>query len=224
MSRLPEFSFEYRSLNWRKLCLVGLLAVGLQQLLGGVWIKGKAQLAQRLIADAWEESRRTGVPVPPWSWADTWPVARMWIPRLGVDLVVLNSDSGQALAFGPGHLPASALPGMAGVSVVAGHRDTHFSFMADIESGDRVLFELPGSARREFQVTRIEVVDSARRPLLAYKSQAGPAVLLVTCYPLDATRAGGSLRYMVTLERGEQQGEQGQLASTKSFALQVHGW
>ena len=49
-------------------------------------------------------ARRTGRPVKPWSWADTWPVARIIVPRIGRSAIALAGASGQALAFGLGVL------------------------------------------------------------------------------------------------------------------------
>src|SRR5258708_1490834 len=77
----------------------GLVLVG-----QGVWMHAKALVAQVLLQRAFAQTLTTGKDVKPWSWADTWPVARIDIPRLGKSAIVLNGSSGQALAFGPGHV------------------------------------------------------------------------------------------------------------------------
>ena len=46
------------------------------------------------------------------------------------------------MAFGPGHLSASSLPGQPGNSVIAGHRDTHFNFLQYVEVGESLVIEL----------------------------------------------------------------------------------
>ncbi len=79
--------------------LLGLVLVG-----QGLWIHAKALLAQVLLERAFEQTLATGAPVKPWPWADTWPVARIEFPRLGKSVIVLAGSSGQALAFGPGHV------------------------------------------------------------------------------------------------------------------------
>ena len=66
-----------------------LLALGLWQLGGAAVIHGKAWLAQRLLERAWAVTLAGGGPVKPWPWADTWPVARLKVPALDVDLFVL---------------------------------------------------------------------------------------------------------------------------------------
>jgi sortase A len=189
--------------GWRQPLVALLLVLGLQQLLDAGWITMKAHLAQYLIADAWQAARSGTGPqasraVKPWPWADTWPVARMQVPRLGVDLYVLNSDSGQALAFGPGHLSRSVLPGAPGVTVIAGHRDTHFAFLPSLQPGDELLLEAADGRLQVFRVAQSRVIDSRRQALPAQQSPPQDQLLLVTCYPFDALQAGGPLRYLVT--------------------------
>ena len=116
-----------------------------------------------------------------------------------MNLIVLAGGSGRTLAFGPGHLSASALPGEVGNSVIAGHRDTHFSFLRDIEIGDSVLVERIGGRKHLYKVIGIDVVDSRRGSLLLDTDAA--ILSLVTCYPFDASEAGGPLRYVVTARK-----------------------
>ena len=161
----------------------------------GTWIFAKAQVAQVLLARAWDETRAGGRAVKPWPWADTWPVARLTVPRLGVEEIVLAGGHGQAMAFGPGHLSRSAMPGINGNIVLAGHRDTHFRFLRDLQPGDEVLLEAAAGPPRRYRVTETAVVDfHDNRPLAA---SLKPILALITCYPFDAIVPGGPLRYVV---------------------------
>ncbi|WP_164066739.1 sortase domain-containing protein, partial [Serratia marcescens] len=56
----------------------------------------------------------------------------------GRDVVALAGDSGQALAFGPGHLPGTPQAGDEGTAVYAAHRDTHFDFLGQVRTGDAI--------------------------------------------------------------------------------------
>ena len=76
--------------------------------------------------------------VKPWSWADTWPVARIEVKRLHASAIVLAGSSGQALAFGPGHVELTPDAGERGVAVYSAHRDTHFRFLSDVTIGDEI--------------------------------------------------------------------------------------
>lgn len=172
-----------------------LLALGAWQLTEGLWIQGKAWAAQALIARAWQRTLEGEARAKPWPWADTWPVARLIVPRLDLERYVLAGVHGSALAFGPGHASETALPGEAGNSLIGGHRDTHLAFVGELRQGDEVLVERADGEIVRYQVGGTLVVD--RRDVWI-AAQEGPARLtLVTCYPLDAWRAGGDQRYAV---------------------------
>lgn len=183
----------------RHLMLTLILSLGLWQIGEGLWIPAKAWLAQQLIARAWAQAMATGGTVPPWSWADTHPVARLVVPALGVDQIVLAHATGRTLAFGPGHLDGSPMPGSAGLSVVSGHRDTSFRFLADVVPGTMVRMQRTDGIWVDYIVREINVVDerTARLPLIG---NGPPQLALTTCYPFDAVMPGGPLRLIVLAE------------------------
>ena len=173
-----------------------LLALGFWQFGQGAYIPAKAWLAQELMQRAWVRTGAGEARAVPWPWADTWPVARLTAKARGVDLIVLAGGSGRTLAFGPGHLSASALPGEVGNTIIAGHRDTHFRFLSDVEIGELIGIETAAGQGHLYEVTSLDVVDS-RKGSLMLDTQAA-MMTLVTCYPFDAREAGGPLRYVVT--------------------------
>ena len=113
--------------------LAGLILFG-----QGVYIHAKALLAQVLLERAFTETVATGRDDKPWSWADTWPVARIEVKRIDASAIVLAGSSGQALAFGPGHVELTPDAGERGVAVYSAHRDTHFRFLRDVAIGDEI--------------------------------------------------------------------------------------
>lgn len=182
-----------------RLSALVLLLAGVWQLSSAGWIHLKAQLAQHLISSAWEESLSQGTPVKPWSWADTWPVARLrWQDE--VDLLVLAGINGASLPFGPALEP---LPGAQSV-VIAGHRDTHFTFLGAVRINDRLQLTDMQGVTRVYRVTGKEIVDSRTGKLTP--GTTGPELVLVTCFPLDAIRAGGPLRLVIRSELEEGRG------------------
>ena len=183
----------------RGVAVACLLCLGFWQLGQGAYIPAKAWLAQELMVRAWMRTREEDERHAPWPWADTWPVARLTARSGEVNLIILAGGSGRTLAFGPGHLSASALPGDTGNSVIAGHRDTHFSFLRDIEVGDSLNIERIGGGRHRYRVVGIDVVDSRRGSLVLDTDAA--VLSLVTCYPFDAVEPGGPLRYVVTAKK-----------------------
>jgi sortase A len=182
-----------------RLALALIFCVGLWQIGAGLWIPAKAWLAQQLIAKAWAEAMATGGPAPPWPWADTTPVARLVVPALGVDQIVLAHATGRTLAFGPGHLDGSPMPGTAGLSVMSGHRDTSFHFLADVVPGTAVRIQRADGVWVDYVVREIQIVDerTARLPLLG---NGPPQLALTTCYPFDAVMPGGPLRLIALAE------------------------
>ena len=173
-----------------------------------LYIHAKAKLAQILIADAWQDVLIKGDKTRPWSWADTWPVARVVTDKLEEDLYVLAGAHGSSLAFGPGHVDGTVLPGEPGLSVIAGHRDTHFSFLSELNPGDSVQLQTRRGEWHEFGVVAIEVVDTEVTAALTVDLNVD-RLYLVTCYPFDALEAGGPLRYVVILERWGERSDPG---------------
>ncbi|MBA6412839.1 class GN sortase [Parahaliea sp. F7430] len=182
--------------------LVVALVVAVQQLLSAALVYSKAALAPVLMERAWQLTLADGGRShKPWPWADTWPVARLQVPALGIDQFVLAGASGNALAFGPGLDAAGRSPGEPGTAVIAGHRDTHFRFLQHLQPAMTLQLELPDGRMLRYRVAGAEVVDS--RDVVEAPAQFGPAQLeLVTCFPFDALRAGGPLRYVVRAEPG----------------------
>lgn len=192
----------YNNINWRRgIPAAILLGAGLVLVGQGLWIPVKAAVAQVLLQRAFTESLRTGTAVKPWSWADTWPVARVAVPRLHRSIIVLHGSSGQALAFGPGHLERTAEPGEPGTAVFSAHRDTHFDFLGDVGIGDDIVVTRRDGTDRTFRVTHttVERWDSAQIDL------SGRRLVLSTCWPLNA-KVPGPLRYLVHAEMLEPPG------------------
>jgi sortase A len=184
--------------------LVGLcVLVGAWQIGMGAEVYLKSWLAESLIESAWSRGLK-GEPNPrPWPWADTWPVAKMELPEQGVSRLVLAGDDGTSLAFGPGLNTASHAPGEPGVTLISGHRDTHFRFLKDLREGHVIRVETQQLSVK-YEVLEAKVVDQRfYAPRLEHEQDV---LMLVTCYPFDALAAGGDLRFVVTalaLEEGK---------------------
>ena len=174
--------------------LAGLL--GLVLAAQGLWMPLKAALAQVLLERAFARLLAGEGDVKPWPWADFQPAARLSAPGLGDRAVVLRGASGQALAFGPGHLAGTPEPGEPGLAVYAGHRDTHFAFIGALRPGDELVVERPGGTFR-FRTTATEVVRWDAPGLSA--QEPGRGLVLASCWPLDSM-VPGPWRYLVRAE------------------------
>ena len=108
------------------------------------------------------------------------PVARLMIPRLGLDEIVLEGVDDDVLNAGPGHLPGSALPGERGNAVISAHRDRHFARLGDVRVGDTVVTESV-ARRKKWVVISTHDID-ADAPALFRTREA--TLTLTTCWPI----------------------------------------
>lgn len=187
----------------KKYLLIGILFLGLAEFGYGAWIPAKAWLSQVLLANAWQETLENRQANKPWPWADTWPVLKLTHEPSNTNLLVLQGDSGQALAFGPGLSGQSPMPGGAGNTIISAHRDTHFNFLQHASTGDIIELQDKEGNRYQYQLTTMDIVDSNITWLQL--DTLDDRITLVTCYPFNQITTGGSLRYLVT---GQKVGKQ----------------
>jgi len=112
-------------------------------------------------------------PAPP-------PLAVLRIPRLGLEVPVLEGTDEWTLDRAAGHIEGTAGPAEAGNVGIAGHRDGFFRVLKDIAAGDVLEMELRVGVRR-FRVDRISIVGPDDTEVIAPTTQN--LVTLVTCYP-----------------------------------------
>ena len=165
------------------LALIGVILFG-----DGAYIHAKAWLAQVLLERAFDRSIATGQPVKPWSWADTWPVARIEVKRIGASAIVLEGVSGQALAFGPGHIPQTVDAGERGIAVYAAHRDTHFRFLRNVAIGDVIDVTRSDGKRFRYRADSSTIVHFDASGIDT--ETLGSELVLATCWPFDAVTSG----------------------------------
>jgi sortase A len=161
------------------------------------WVKAKGAVGEVLIHRALAATLKDGMSRRPWSWADMHPIARLTVPRLGIERPVLSNASGSALAFGIGHIDGTAGPATAGNCVLAGHRDSWAAFLADLRVADELVVETPGR-RATYRVAATSVVrfDDTR----VLRDEDDDRLMLVTCWPFRGW-LHSPWRYVVHAER-----------------------
>ncbi len=173
-----------------------IIAIGAWQFSSGTYIYAKAQLAQYLLSNAWTKTLEGNSKVKPWKWADTHPVAKITFNNK-LDYIILAGGSGRTMAFGPGHVSATPLPGNGGNSVIVGHRDTHFTVLKDLTPGDVIQVQI-SNKQISYKVVNSFIVDQSQSEVM--QDFGSEQLTLITCYPFDALQAGGPLRYVVRAE------------------------
>jgi sortase A len=73
-------------------------------------------------------------------------VGRILIPRIGLNLIVVQGTDTASLEKGPGHYPTTALPGLGRTVAIAGHRTTYlapFRHIDALKPGDPITLQMP---------------------------------------------------------------------------------
>ena len=108
------------------------------------------------------------------------PVARLQIPKIGLDEIVLEGIDDEAMNGGPGHFPGSPLPGAPGNSIISAHRDRHFRSLGQVAVGDTIVTQ-SGATTTTWVVVKRKVVDKDRPVLFPSKTAT---LTLTTCWPI----------------------------------------
>lgn len=174
-----------------------LLADGLWRVGEAALIQAKAWIAPVLIEKAWVRALagETGAAIKPWPWADTVPALKLTFPQNGQTLHVLEGASARAMAFGPTLHNETATP------VLFGHRDTHFAFLETVSPGETLRLERADGTHASYSIIEATVRHEDR--IVVPVGSKDEYLALVTCYPFDATEAGGPLRYVLLAKREE---------------------
>lgn len=118
--------------------------------------------------------------------ADGAPIARITIPAIGVDAIVVelaSMDDRANLNRGPGHVPGTAYPGMAGNVFIAGHRTTYgapFGRIDELRKGDRVVLAT-AEGKSVYTVYEQRIVQPTDLSVLGQEGE--PRVTLMACHP-----------------------------------------
>ncbi|MBL4617044.1 MAG: class GN sortase [Robiginitomaculum sp.] len=174
-----------------------LVVLGFTLVLHASFTGAKAGISQILLQQAWAKTSTSNQKVKPWPWADTWPIAKITAPRLGKSNIVLAEAGGEALAFGPSLLNAGGSPKTGGQVLIAAHRNTHFTWLKNLKTGDTLLLQTSDLTETEYQVMGMEIVRFDESGIEA--DETDKRLALITCYPFDA-KLSGPLRYIVWAE------------------------
>lgn len=113
-------------------------------------------------------------------------IARLVIPRIGLDMIVVEGVGHDELSRGPGHIPGTAFPGSDGSSVISGHRTTYaapFANIDQLEPGDEIRV-ITAEGESIYAMTKSYVVlPNDTSVTLPLPSGTKPRLRLTTCHP-----------------------------------------
>jgi sortase A len=110
-------------------------------------------------------------------------IGRIKVPRLGLNMILVNGTDHDSLMKGPGRDLRTFMPGQGQLVYIAGHRTTYlapFSHIDSLRRGDRVTLELP-YATFVYRIVRSRIVPSD--DLAVLKSHGREVVILQACHP-----------------------------------------
>lgn len=116
------------------------------------------------------------------------PLGRLTIPKIGVDVIVIEGTGRGDLREGPGHWPETPMPGAGGNFVVSGHRTTYgapFLKLDKLAEGDVIELTTPYAALR-YEVTRSVIVLPDQVEVVAQRGLE--EISLATCHPIYSAR------------------------------------
>lgn len=115
-------------------------------------------------------------------------VARIQIPKIGVDKTVVEGVSLPDLKKGPGHFPETPLPGQEGNAAIAGHRTTYgapFGRIDEIGPGDEVIVQ---TVQGEFRYVFSEQLIVAPTQVEVLEDKGDNRLTLIACHPKYSAR------------------------------------
>ena len=164
---------------WKRLSQL-LLICGICFLIKPLYFYSKGYLAQVLLDNAWKKTVKTQSPQLAWPWAKTYPVGKLYFPKLDESFTILDGTTTEALAFGPGHVDGTSYPGEKGNICIAGHRDSFFNNIKDLSVGDIIRVDYVDS-QQLFQIDSTIVVEPEQTQWL--DATDNTQLTLITCYP-----------------------------------------
>lgn len=181
-----------RTLGWMQ---VTLATCGMLALCYCGYVLADAWLFQEREAQQFAASLRAPAPETPS--ATDGLSGRMEIPRLNVSVMVAPGVDERSLRRAVGHIPGTGMPGQPGNVGIAGHRDTFFRPLRNIQRYDMItLTTLRGEFR--YRVVSARVVDPGEVEVL--EASSTEVLTLVTCYPFYFVGTAPN-RFVVRAER-----------------------
>jgi sortase A len=176
----------------------GLIILGLFGIAKASLMPIKAIIGQHYLEVAWQDSLKNNKLSKPWKSADFYMIGELTVPKLKISRVILNSVSGEALAWSIGRVTNIGSSTSSGPIILAGHRDSHMQFMSKLNIGDTVELMMTDGVLKTYEISKLDVTDKPELKI-SYTSINNDNLVLTTCWPFMALKPG-SQRYIVVAQ------------------------
>ena len=176
----------------------GLIILGLFGIAKASLMPIKAIIGQHYLEVAWQDSLKKNKLLKPWKSADFYMIGELTVPKLKISRVILNSVSGEALAWSIGRVTNNGSSSNNGPIILAGHRDSHMQFMSRLNVGDKLELMMSSGVVKTFIISKTDVAKQPELIMSALNSENG-SLILTTCWPFDSQKPGPE-RFILTAQ------------------------
>lgn len=137
-------------------------------------------------------------------------LARLEIPKIGVDKIVVPGVALEDLKKGPGHYPETPLPGQLGNASIAGHRTTFghpFFNIDELAPGDQIIVTMFTGDRFVYEVASTEVVGPDDYFVVTTTDPTVAELTLTSCDPKYTARNRIAVHAFLVADRSDPVGE-----------------
>ena len=159
----------------------------------------KAIIGQHYLEVAWKESLKSNKLSKPWKSADFYMIGELKVPKLKVSRVILNSVSGEAMAWSIGRVTNLNHAIDKQPIILAGHRDSHMQFMSELNIGDKIELTMSDGLMTTYIISGTEVSDKPEVALSPI-TLGSESLILTTCWPFNAMKSGDQ-RYLIFADK-----------------------
>ena len=186
---------------YRKLFITlgcGLIILGLFGIAKASLMPIKAIIGQHYLEVAWQDSLKNNKLSKPWKSADFYMIGELTVPKLKISRVILNSVSGEALAWSIGRVTNLVSSSKNGPIILAGHRDSHMQFMSKLKIGDKIELMMTDGVLKKYEISKLDVTDKPELKI-SNISIDDDSLILMTCWPFNALRSGPQRYILVAI-------------------------
>jgi len=173
----------------------GLIILGLFGIAKASLMPIKAIIGQHYLEAAWKDSLKSNKLSKPWKSADFYMIGELTVPKLKISRVILNSVSGEALAWSIGRVTNLGTSPNNRPIILAGHRDSHMQFMSKLNIGDKIELMMTDGVLKTYEISKTVITERPELKTFTHKIKMN-SIVLTTCWPFNSSKQG-TKRYLI---------------------------